>query len=436
MSLGPFPNISDESLWRAEMSLPAIPEARINSREDVVVVGSGFSGLHTALHLARAGRDVVIIDAGRVGEGCSTRNGGQVSSEIHAGLEHLTAKYGEEQAIEILRAGLEAHKYLRSFVAEEGIDCDYQICGHFIGAHRADRMAGLEKFGSLQRLIGTQAELIPAERVGEFITTDHFAGGLHLPDWSSVHPGRLLAGLVKRVLKKGVRIIPHSRASQIEDHDDHISLMAGDKAVRAEQVVMGTDGYTDGASKWVQRRVLSLASFVMATEVMPKKSVSALYPRASMIYDTRKNVSYHRPTPDGRRVLMGTVVPVDVDNLSGSLPSARSNMLRVFPQLESVSLEYAWSGWVGATFSHLPHVGVHGRLGYAIGYNGTGVAMTAYLGRALARKMLGYSGAETGFDHVPFETKPFFHGQTWYRRPVLALHDVQDRLPSSKAGFG
>lgn len=428
--------MSEDSLWRAEMSLPVIPEACINSREDIVVVGSGFSGLHTALHLARAGRDVVIVDAGRVGEGCSTRNGGQVSSEIHGGLESLTAQYGEQQAMEILRTGLEAHKYLRSFLAEEDIECDYQICGHFIGAHRADRMAGLEKFGSLQRLIGTQAELIPADRVGEFITTDHFAGGLHLPDWSSVHPGRLLAGLVKRVLKEGVRIIPHTRASQIEDHDDHISFMAGDKAVRAEQIVMGTDGYTESASKWLQRRVVSLASFVMATEVMPKKTVSALYPHASMIYDTRKNISYHRPTPDGRRVLMGTVVPLDVDNPSGSLLRARSNMLRVFPQLESISLEYAWSGWVGATFSRLPHVGVHGRIGYAIGYNGTGVAMTAYLGRALARKMLGHEGGETGFDHVPFKTKPFFHGQTFYRRPVLALHDVLDRLPSSKAGFG
>nr|WP_306264730.1 FAD-binding oxidoreductase [Pararhizobium sp. IMCC3301] len=428
--------MSEDSLWRAEMALPEIPQASINAREDIVVVGSGFSGLHTALHLARAGRDVVIIDAGRIGEGCSTRNGGQVSSEIHGGIERLSAQYGEDQALEILRTGVRAHQYLRCFVAEEGIECDYQICGHFIGAHRADRMAGLEEFGSLQRLIGTQAELIPADRVGEFISTEHFAGGLHLPDWASVHPGRLLAGLVKRVLKEGVRIIPHTRASQIEDHDDHISLMAGDKAVRAEQIVMGTDGYTDGASKWVQRRVVSLASFVMATELMPKTSVSALYPRASMIYDTRKNISYHRPTPDGRRVLMGTVVPLDVDNPGGSLLRARSNMLRVFPQLEEVSLEYAWSGWVGATFSRLPHVGVHGRIGYAIGYNGTGVAMTAYLGRALARKMLGHAGGETGFDHVPFQTKPFFRGQTWYRRPVLALHDVQDRLPSSKTGFG
>jgi len=435
MSLDPFLNINEDSLWRAEMSLPEIPNASINPREDVVVIGSGYSGLHTALHLARAGRDVVIVDAGRVGEGCSTRNSGHVSSEIHGGIKSLTAKYGENQAMKILRTGQEAHKYLRRFVAEEGIDCDYQICGHFIGAHRADRLAGLEEFCSLQNLIGTQAELIPADRVGEFVATDHFAGGLHLPDWSSVHPGRLLVGLVKLVLQQGVRIIPHCRASQIEDHDDHISLMAGDKAVRAEQIVMGTDGYTDDASKWVQRRMVSVASISMVTEFMPKEMVSALYPRASMIYDTRKNISAHRPTPDGRRLLMGTVVPIDADNLSGSLPRARSNMLRVFPQLESVSLEFVWSGFVGATFSRLPHVGIRGRMGYAVGYNGTGVAMTAYLGHALAHKMLGHAG-ETGFDNVPFETKPFFHGQTWYRRPVLALHDVQDRLPSRKVGFG
>ena len=94
------------------------------------------------------------------------------------------------------------------------------------------------------------------------------------------------------------------------------------------------------------------------------------------------------------------------------------------------------AGWVGATFNHLPQVGLRGRMGYAIGYNGTGVAMSAYLGRALARRMLGQPGGETGLDQVKFETRPLFNGQTWYRRPVLAWHDLKDRLPSRGATIG
>jgi glycine/D-amino acid oxidase-like deaminating enzyme len=429
-----YDGISDQPLWRAEMVLPDVPEANVEPREDVVVVGSGFSGLHTALHLARGGRKVVILDAGEIGSGCSTRNGGQVSSEIHADLEGLTPKYGSDTAMRILRAGLEAHRYLRRFVTEENLDCNYTICGHFIGAHRADRMAGLDAFGTLQRRIGTKAELVPAARVGDFIATGHYHGGLHLPDWSSVHPGRLLAGLVRLVLAEGVRIVPNCRVSEIEDQGDCITLKASSTPVRADHVVMGTDGYTDGASRWMQRRVVSLASVVMATRPMPRKDVAILYPRASMIYDTRKNVSYHRPTPDGNRVLMGTVVPVDVNNLQDCLPRAHANMLRVFPQLAKVPLKHFWSGWVGATFTRLPHVGVTGRMGYAIGYNGTGVAMTAYLGRALARRMLGQPGGRTGLDDVTFATKAFFRGQTWYRRPVLAMHDLQDRLPARGSG--
>ncbi|RLQ87001.1 NAD(P)/FAD-dependent oxidoreductase [Notoacmeibacter ruber] len=436
MSFDHFAKVSDTPLWRAEMALPAIPAAHVEPREDVVVVGSGYSGLNTALHLARGGRKVVIIDAGDVGHGCSTRNGGQVSSQIHRELDELAKEYGEDGAMRILGTGLESHQYFRQFVREEAIACDYAVCGHFIGAHRKDRLRGLKAFGELQQKIGTQAEMVPQERVGEFIDSSHYHGGVHLPDWASVHPGKLVAELVRLVLAEGVRIVPACRATEIEDQGDHITLNANGKAVRAEHVVMGTDGYTDGASKWMERRIVSLASVVMATRPMPKSEVSALYPRASMVYDSRMNVSYHRPTPSGDRVMMGTVVPVDPDNLAACYPRAHSNLLRIFPQLEDISIDHVWSGWVGATFSHLPHVGLHGRIGYAIGYNGTGVAMSAYLGRALARKMLGQPGGETGLDQVPFNSKPFFHGQTWYRRPVLAWHDLVDRLPSRGTTIG
>lgn len=436
MTLESFANYSEQPLWRAEMTLPKIPAAQVEPREDVVVVGSGFSGLNTALHLARGGRKVVILDAEEIGHGCSTRNGGQVSSEIKPDLVGLEARFGEKRAMEILRTGVEAHRHLRNFVADEGIDCNYSVCGHFIGAHREDRLQGLEAFGALQRKIGIEAEMVPAARVCDYVSSPQFRGGLHLPDWASVHPGRLLAGLVRLCLEEGIRFVPHCRASAIEDRGDYMSLMAGQVRVRADHLVMGTDGYTDGASKWMRRRVVSLASVVMATVPMDRAEVTRLYPRASMIYDTRLNVTYHRPSPDGDRVVMGTVVPVDTKNLRTCLPRARDNMLRVFPQLAGVPLGHVWSGWVGATFSHLPHVGVKGRMGYAIGYNGTGVAMTSFLGQALARKLLGQPGGETGLDGLEFETRPFFHGQTWYRRPVLALHDVKDRLPSRGATIG
>jgi glycine/D-amino acid oxidase-like deaminating enzyme len=198
---------------------------------------------------------------------------------------------------------------------------------------------------------------------------------------------------------------------------------------------MATDGYTDGASKWMRRRVVSLASVVTATEAMDPAAVRALYPRASMVYDTRMNVTYHRPSPDGDRVLIGTVVPVKVDDVAACLPRVRRNILRLFPQLEGVKIAHVWTGFVGATFSHLPHVGLHGRMGYAIGYNGTGVAMSSYLGMKLAQKMLG-RGGETALDGLELETRPFFHGQTWYRRPVLAWHDLKDNMASRGATIG
>lgn len=436
MSFDPFSDRSDVPLWRAEMALPPVPPTRLEDREDVVVVGSGFTGLNTALHLARGGRSVVIVEAGEVGHGCSTRNGGQVSSEMKPEIADLARTHGEDRAMRILSTGVEAHRYLRRFVAEEGIACDYSVCGHFIGAHRPDRMEGLRHFLAKNRALGTEGEEIPEGRVGEFVASPQFRGGVHMPDWASVHPGRLVAELVRLVLAEGVRIVPRTRVSRIEDRGDHVALLAGDRPVRASNLVMGTDGYTDGAWRWMRRRIVSLASVVTATERMDPAAVSALYPRASMVYDTRMNVTYHRPTPDGDRVVIGTVVPVDPQDVAACLPRVRRNILRLFPQLEGVRIAHVWTGWVGATFSHLPHVGVQGRIGYAIGYNGTGVAMSAYLGRALALKMLGRPGGETGLDGLPLETRPFFFGQTWYRRPVLAWHDFKDARPASGATIG
>jgi glycine/D-amino acid oxidase-like deaminating enzyme len=408
----------------------------VEPREDVVVVGSGFTGLHTAIHLARGGRKVVICEAGEVGHGCSTRNGGQVSSEMKPDLDAFIARHGEERARRILSTGIAAHRYLREFVAEEAIACNYTVCGHFIGAHRTDRMDGLRHFLRQNARLGVEGEEIPASRVGDFVASPQFTGGVHMPDWASVHPGRLVAELVRLALAAGVRIVPFTRVSRIEDRGDHIALLAGGAPVRADHVVMATDGYTDGASPWMRRRVVSLASVVTATEAIGRKAVSRIYPRASMVYDTRMNVTYHRPSADGDRVVIGTVVPVDPLDLAACLPRVRRNILRLFPQLADVRIEHVWSGWVGATFSHLPHVGIHGRMGYAIGYNGTGVAMSAYLGRALALKMLARPGGETGLDDLPLETRPFFFGQTWYRRPVLAYHDLKDSLPARGATIG
>jgi glycine/D-amino acid oxidase-like deaminating enzyme len=429
MSRDTFKNADNHPFWRTDMDLPNIPHAVLDAREDVVVVGSGYTGLHTALHLARGRRNVVIVEAGQVGEGCSTRNGGQVSSEMHPPLDGLIAEYGHDRAIQILSTGVAAHKYLRKFVQKESISCSYQVCGHFIGAHRKDRMAALQTFANTQHALGVTAETVSRESVHTFVASDDFYGGLHLPDWASLHPGRLLSGLVARVIEAGVRIIPNTRVSRIVDCGKHIEMLAGAQKITADQVILGTDGYTDGASKWMRRRIVSLNSVIVATEKIDRETIDTLYPRASMVYDTRLNVTYHRPTPKGDRVILGTVVPVDVNNLPGVFPQIRANMLRTLPQLEGVSIDHVWSGQVGATFSHLPHVGLHGRIGYAIGYNGTGVAMTAYLGRALARKILCQLDSATGVDGLELETRPFFHGQTWYRRPILALHGLKDRLP-------
>ena len=414
--------------WRDELPDVPIPAVDLPDKVETLVIGAGFTGLVTALTMARAGREVLVVDAGEPGHGCSTRNGGQVSPEMRPTSEGLGRKLGPEAAQRILATGAAAHKFLRGFVATEKIDCDYKVCGHFIGAHSPGRLKDLEAFGAEQRLFGSQAVIVPRSEQGAFVESDDFHGGLSLPDWSSIHPGRYHRALLRLAVAAGARILPNHRVEKIDDLSDHTRVTVAGRTIRTQAVVMGTDGYADGALPWLRRRIVSVASYVLTTEPMDPALVARLYPGARMVYDTRKNVSYHRPTPDGQRILFGTVVPLQESHALASLPMARANMLRVFPDLVDVKISHAWYGMVGATFDHLPHIGSHGRIHYATGYNGTGIAMSTYLGTMLGRKLVQAPDAATALDGRSFPTMPFYTGNAWFRTPLLYLHRLQDAL--------
>jgi glycine/D-amino acid oxidase-like deaminating enzyme len=423
-------------VWRDGLPAQDLGAPGLADRADVLVVGAGFTGLVTALNLARGGREVLVVDAEEPGHGCSTRNGGQVSSEMKPDLDAYEKKHGPEAARRVLGTGVHAHRFLRSFIAAEGLDCDYAVCGHFIGAHREDRVRTLAGFAAIQRRLGVEVDDVSRADQHAFVGSDHFHGGISLPDWSSIHPGRYHAELLRLALAAGVRVVPHARVDDIADEGAGVRVKIGARTIVARDVVIGTDGYTGRQLGWFDRRMVSVASFVMATEPLDPARLARLYPRASMVYDTRKNVSYHRPSPDGRRVIFGSVVPVKQGDPLASLPRARSNMLRVFPDLADVKISHAWFGMVGATFDHLPHIGSKGRVHYAMGYNGTGIAMSTYLGTRLARRMLGAPDADTGLDGLTFQTRPFYRGKTWFIRPLLAVRDLKDRLPARSSGLG
>jgi glycine/D-amino acid oxidase-like deaminating enzyme len=194
---------------------------------------------------------------------------------------------------------------------------------------------------------------------------------------------------------------------------------------------MATNGYTSRPLGWFRRRILPMQSSIIATEELGEARMAELFPTGAIINDTRRILSYFRPSPDRRRIIYGgraTFVPIAHDETARRL---RAMMLLVFPQLAEVKISHCWGGFVGFTFDFLPHAGQKDGVDYAMGYCGSGVAMGSWLGHRTALRMLGRA-EPSAFETPPFRTRPFYTGNPWMLPAVGEYFRLRDRLEHAR----
>ncbi len=421
-------NFSPTVYWHDRTPLAEISSPPLPQRADVVVVGSGYTGLCAALELARAGRSAIVIDAQAIGWGCSTRNGGQVSAELKPGFDELRARYGEARAVAIVGEARRSFEWIRDFIAREGIECDFHVSGRFHGAHSEAAYAAL----SAQRDHHpadpeADAVLVPPDRVrGELGTDAYFGGAIH-PHNGSLDPARFHRGLVDRVAAEGVVLIPSCEARTIARDSDCMTVTTSRGAVIARNVVVATDGYTGALVPRLRRRIIPIGSYIVATEPIPPELMARLFPTDKVVTDTRKVVYYYRASPDRSRVLFGGRVSAAETDPRKSAGPLTAEMMRIFPELAGIRVSRSWMGFVGFTFDALPHLGHCDGIHYTMGYCGSGIAMGSYLGARLAQQLLNKPEGRTAFDDVPFETRPFYFGKPWFLSPAIAWYRWRDR---------
>ena len=417
-----------------EAAEPPTRAGALPDRAQVVVVGGGYAGLSAALTLQRLGHSAIVIDAERIGWGASSRNGGMVSGGLKVASGALNKTYGDEQARAIAGAAAASFPFIEELIAREHIDCDYVRCGRFVPAWTPKHYRALaDRSDFIAEVTGLPTHMVPRSAQRGELGSDHYHGGMVAAATGSLHPGKYARGLAAAAEAAGAHLIDGVRVRGITVEGSGFRVRTDDADVVADAVLVATNGYSrapDGSSamQWLARRLVPVASYIIATEPLGRTKILELFPTLRMIADTKRVLNYFRPSPDGERLLWGGRASFSSASAMIAAPVLRKTMLRVFPELTGVRITHAWNGNVAFTFDSLPHIGVNGGVHYAAGCQGSGVAMASWLGHNAALKIAGAGNARFALDGLNFPTLPGYNGNPWFLPLVGGFFRLQDRI--------
>ncbi|HEY5598211.1 MAG TPA: FAD-binding oxidoreductase [Kiloniellales bacterium] len=427
-----LPDASFDPWWWEALPAPEPDEAPLPRQCDMAIVGGGYTGLSAALTLARAGRSVLVFEAGPIGHGASTRNGGMIGSGHRLGFAALAARLGRPAAVAIFRDGLASLDFAATLIEGEGIDCHFTRCGRFRAAWRPRDYDSLgREVDVLRREIGLEAAVVPKSEQHREVRTDCYHGGVVYHRHGALHPALFHAGLLARARAAGARIADHCPVTAITRESGGFALATARARVAAREVIVATNGYTGAESPALRRRLVPLSSYMIATEPLPAATVANLIPGGRMIVETRSRHCYYRASPDGRRILFGGRAALSAIGPQPAAARLRKLLVQVFPTMTETRFSHSWSGRIAFPRDQMPHIGTVDGIYYALGYSGSGVAMAPYLGHKVALKVLGSDEGRTAFDEVPFRPIPFHRGRPWFLPLLDVGYRIRDRMEGS-----
>jgi glycine/D-amino acid oxidase-like deaminating enzyme len=403
----------------------------VPARAQIAIVGGGYGGLSTALEAAKQGAESVVLEAGELGFGASTRNGGAVSGGVNIG-KGFSGKGLEDNPLRanaVMADGADAFGLIERLIAEEGIECHWQKTGRFVGAWTPAHYAGQEKrLALLNGPARSGAFMVPRARQREEMASDYYYGGMVVERSASLHPALYYKGLLEACRRRGVTVCAQAAVTRITRENDGWLVQTARGAMRAAEVVIATNGYTGAITPELRRRVVPLASHIIATEELSPDLAASLIPKQRTLADTRRVLCYYRMSPDGRRMIFGGRARFTPIAPQTSAPILHRFMTERFPQLRGTRVTHAWTGNVAFTLDALPHMGQQDGMHYLLGCNGSGVAMMTYLGWQTARKITGVTNQASAFDTEDFPTHPLYSGNPWFLPAIGGWYRFRDSL--------
>ena len=408
-------------------ALPPFPALEGETRADVCVVGGGYTGLSAALHLAEAGLSVVLLEAHRVGFGASGRNGGQLGSGQRRDQQELEAMVGRDSARRFWELGQEAKQLVRDLVSRHGIDC-HLTDGIAWAATSEGSARHLDDYAAhMARHYDYPLERLDATGMQALCRAPDYRGGVLDMGAAHLHPLKLALGLARAARDAGVRIFERAQVTGWDEGTPAV-VRTETGTVRADHVILASNGYLGRLDDRVGARVMPINNFVVATEPLGDRAEEVLT-RDVAVCDDRFVVNYFRLSHDKRLIFgggesYGYRFPDDIR------AKVRKPLLQTFPHLEDVKLDYAWGGTLAITRQRLPHLArVAPNVLSASGYSGHGVGNAVQAGRLLAEAV---RGSSEGFDTFAALPSPAFPGGARLRSPLLTLamswFSLRDRL--------
>ena len=392
---------------------------------DVAVLGGGIAGCSAALHLAKRGFRVALLEARVVGYGASGRSGGQTIFGLAASQQALVAAVGREDARRLFDLSIEALDLTQSLIHDYAIDCDY----HPNHVHVATKPRHVRELSDWVRELHEEydypsAQLLNREELQAHVRSDRYLGGLIDPRSGHLHPLKFTLGVARAAEAAGAKIFEHSQVLRYEDGPELIVHTTGG-SVRCGHLVLCGNAYIGDVAPTLARRILGVGTYIIATEPLGEERVRALLPSNAAIADINWILDYFRRSAD-HRLLFGGRVSYSAVQPPRLAESMRKRMLRIFPALADVKVTYAWGGYLDITMSRAPNFGrLAPNVFYMQGFSGHGMSLTGLAGKLVAEAVAGTAERFDVFARIPHRDFP---GGRLLRRPSLVMAMMYYRL--------
>lgn len=394
-------------------------------RADVTVVGGGIAGCSAALHLAKRGYKVALLEARFVGYGASGRSGGQTIFGLASSQKSLTAQVGRDDARRLFDLSIEALDCTRALIDTYGIDCDYQA-NHVHVATKPRHIRELEQWAEeLHTDYGyASARFLNRDELRAHVHSERYLAGLIDSRSGHLHPLKYTEGVARAAELAGVRIFQDTQVLRYQSGSE-VAVHSAAGTVRCKHLILCGNAYIDGVAPPLARRILGVGTYIVATEPLDPARARSLLPSNAAIADINWILDYFRRSAD-HRILFGGRVSYSAMEPPHLAESMRKRLVRVFPDLGAVKVAYTWGGFLDITMSRAPDFGrLAPNIFYLQGFSGHGMSLTGLAGKLVAEAVSGTAERFDVFARIPHRDFP---GGRLLRRPSLVLAMLYYRL--------